>query len=241
MGAPGDYLAIPVLALISVEANCLGEPHASNQMHCTLENSRRLTPQLQSHSEKDASLATRIAVISGGTLARKSKCKFRHLFALGTLVAWLSAAAYSQGIGTVFLVRHAEKTSTARDATLSPQGRKRAECLAHTLGDAGIQVIFATGFVRTQETARPLTKKLGLKVVTVEYRDTTGLVEKLRAMSDKTVLVVAHSDTLPAIIDALGAGKVDPIKEDEFDRLFVFHHTGPGSGSVVTLRYCDCP
>jgi hypothetical protein len=32
-----------------------------------------------------------------------------------------------------------------------------------------------------------------------------------------------------------------PTKEDEFDRLFVFHHTGPTSGAVVTLRYCDCP
>ncbi len=162
------------------------------------------------------------------------------LFALGTLVVCLSAAAYSQSNGTVFLVRHAEKTSAARDAILSAQGRKRAECLAHTLGDAGIQTIFATGFVRTQETARPLAKKLGLPAVTVEYKDITGLVEKLRAMSDKTVLVVAHSDTLPAIIEALGAGKVDRIKDDEFDRLFVFHFTGPSSGSVVTLRYCDC-
>ena len=60
---------------------------------------------------------------------------------------------------------------------------------------------FATGFVRSQETARPLIKKLGLKTVT-EYSDTAGLVEKLRAMSDQTVLVVAHSDTLPTIIAA---------------------------------------
>jgi hypothetical protein len=85
------------------------------------------------------------------------------------------------------------------------------------------------------------TKKLGIKATTVEYKDTAGLVEKLRAMSDKTVLVVAHSDTLPEIIEKLGAGKVDPIREDEFDRLFVFHYTDPSGGSVVTLRYCDCP
>jgi broad specificity phosphatase PhoE len=174
-------------------------------------------------------------------MKRQSKCKFRNLVILGILSAWLTVAAHSQNSGTVFLVRHAERLSTAKDAVLSPQGHKRADCLAQTLGDAGIQVIFASGFVRTQETARPLAKKLGLKVVTVEYKDTTGLVEKLRAMSDKTVLVVAHSDTLPEIIEKLGAGKVDPIRKDEFDRLFVFHQTGPNSGSVVTLRYCDCP
>jgi broad specificity phosphatase PhoE len=169
-----------------------------------------------------------------------SKCRVRDLFVIGIFVAWLSVAASSQDTGTVFLVRHAEKASSARDATLSSQGRKRAECLARTLGDAGVQVIFATGFVRTQETAKPLAKKLGLKAVTVEYRDIPGLVEKLRTMSEKTVLVVAHSDTLPAIIEELGAGKVEPVREDEFDRLFVFHPTGPNSGSVVTLRYCDC-
>lgn len=166
---------------------------------------------------------------------------FYRPIVVAMLALWFSVAAYSQSSGTVFLVRHAEKTSTARDATLTPQGLKRAECLARTLGDAGIQVIFATGFVRTQQTARPLTKKLGIKATTVEYRDVAGLVEKLHGMSDKTVLVVAHSDTLPSIIEKLGAGKVDPIKEDEFDRMFVFHQTGPDSGSVVTLRYCDCP
>ena len=173
----------------------------------------------------------------------KSKLTFRFHKAvlLAALSVGLAYAAQAQDSGTVFLVRHAEKLSTARDAILSPQGHKRAECLAHTLGDAGIQVIFATGLMRTQQTAKPLAKKLGIKATTVEYKDVAGLVEKLRAIPDKTVLVVAHSDTLPGIIEKLGAGKVDPIKEDEFDRLFVFHSTGPASGSVVTLRYCDCP
>jgi broad specificity phosphatase PhoE len=178
--------------------------------------------------------------LAGGFLNNKFTFSFRNLIAL-TLLAIALPTAQAQDSGTVFLVRHAEKVSMARDAILSPQGHKRADCLAHTLGDAGIQVIFATGLVRTQQTAKPLSKKLGIKATTVEYKDITGLVEKLRAIPDKTVLVVAHSDTLPGIIEKLGAGKVDPIKEDEFDRLFVFHHTGPASGSVVTLRYCDCP
>ena len=171
----------------------------------------------------------------------KLTSKFRNLIVLMLLAVAIPTVAHAQGSGTVFLVRHAEKLSTARDAVLSPRGHKRADCLARTLGDAGIQVIFATGLMRTQQTAKPLSKKLGIKATTVEYKDIAGLVEKLRAIPDKTVLVVAHSDTLPGIVEALGAGKVDPIKEDEFDRLFVFHHTGPNRGAVVTLRYCDCP
>jgi len=149
----------------------------------------------------------------GGFLKSKLMIRFRYVAVLTLLAVGLPVAAYAQNSGTVFLVRHAEKVSMARDAILSPQGHKRADCLAHTLGDAGIQVIFATGLVRTQQTAKPLARKLGLKATTVEYKDTAGLVEKLRGISDKTILVVAHSDTLPEIIEKLGAGKVDPIKK----------------------------
>jgi len=97
------------------------------------------------------------------------KSKLANLAILTLLAIWLSAIAQAQESGTVFLVRHAEKLSTARDAVLSPKGHKRADCLARTLGDAGIQVIFATGLVRTQQTAKPLARKLGLKATTVEY------------------------------------------------------------------------
>ncbi|MGA9800159.1 MAG: hypothetical protein WBQ68_14200, partial [Terriglobales bacterium] len=62
-----------------------------------------------------------------------------NLIVLAMLAFCLPVAASAQGAGTVFLVRHAEKLSTARDATLSPRGHKRAQCLAHMLGDAGVQ------------------------------------------------------------------------------------------------------
>ena len=101
--------------------------------------------------------------------------RFHNLVVLTMLAIGLPAIAHAQDSGTVFLMRHAEKVSMTRDSILSPQGHKRADCLAHTLGDAGIQVIFATGLVRTQETAKPLAKKLGIKATTVEYRDIAGI------------------------------------------------------------------
>jgi broad specificity phosphatase PhoE len=149
----------------------------------------------------------------GGFLKSKLTFRFRDVVVLAMLAVGLRVAASAQNSGTVFLVRHAEKLSTARDAILSPQGHKRADCLAHTLGDAGIQAIFAMGLVRTQQTAKPLARKLGLKANTVEYKDTAGLVEKLRGMSDKTVLVVAHSDTLPEIMKNWGRARSTPLKK----------------------------
>ena len=69
-------------------------------------------------------------------------------------------AIAQQSVRTVYLVRHAEKTSTAADATLSPAGIKRADCLANTLKDAGIKQIYVTEAKRTQQTADPLAKQL---------------------------------------------------------------------------------
>ena len=69
-------------------------------------------------------------------------------------------AAAQQNVRTVFLVRHAEKTSAAGDAPLAPEGQKRADCLAVTLKDAVIKQIYVTDTMRTQQTAAPLAKAL---------------------------------------------------------------------------------
>jgi hypothetical protein len=130
----------------SGSGQCLGRYHSCFFNPAIHEKNRR---QRRGVSASHHSMADVIAgvsqshgifsLVSGGVLTSKSKSEFRTLFFLGMLLAGPSVAAHSQSSETIFLVRHAEKTSTARDATLSPQGRKRAECLAHTLGDAGIQ------------------------------------------------------------------------------------------------------
>ena len=62
----------------------------------------------------------------------------------------------------VLLVRHAERASQPTDSVLSSRGKKRAECISNLLRDAGVKDIFVTQFVRTQQTAEPLAKKIGL-------------------------------------------------------------------------------
>jgi len=141
--------------------------------------------------------------------------------------------------GLVFLVRHAEKESQEKNALLTEQGHQRAQCLAHMLAEAEIRKIFVTTITRTQQTADPLTQILGLTPVVMEQKDIQGLVTQLQADTNDNVLVVAHSETLPKILKALGAGKMPKI--EEFDRLFVFHYDeGSTQGTVTTLRYCTC-
>jgi len=116
----------------------------------------------------------------------------RFLSLLLVFAVCLSAATAQS---TIFIVRHAEKAGDGgNDPDLSDLGRARAETLANMLKDAGISAIYVTEFKRTQQTAAPLAKALGITVTTLPAKDNAALVAKLRA-SNGNALVVGHSDT----------------------------------------------
>lgn len=139
---------------------------------------------------------------------------------------------------TVFLVRHAERAALGDDPGLSEAGAKRAESLATALADAGITAIFTSEYRRTQDTAAPLAKRLGVSVTIVPAKDTEGLIVKLRALAPGArALVVGHSNTVPAVAAGLTGAKVAELKDGDYDRLFVALPLGDGAGEVLTLRY----
>lgn len=141
----------------------------------------------------------------------------------------------------VFVTRHAEradsgaaKMASQADPPLSAAGEERASTLAAMLGDAGIRAIYVTEFRRTQDTARPLAARLGLSVQQLPSRDTGQLVSSLRAEhANDIVLVVGHSNTVPAIVRSLGGPEVT-IADDEFDNLFI---VVPGIGTLTRIRF----
>ena len=133
------------------------------------------------------------------------------------LSAFLSTATAQS---TIFIVRHAEKADATKDPDLSEAGRARAEALAKTLRDANITAIYATEFKRTQQTAAPLAKALGLTVTTLPAKDNAALIAKLRA-STGNALIVGHGDTIPDLIKALGISDPINIAENDYDNLFV--------------------
>jgi phosphohistidine phosphatase SixA len=150
------------------------------------------------------------------------------------------ALAQHQETRTVYLVRHAEKASAAPDAGLSPAGQKRAECLAKMMKEAGIKQIYVSDAKRTQETAAPLAKALNITPTIVPAKDPSALIRDLLYSGGGNILVVGHSDTLPFVLARMKAGTVPPIKEDEYDRLFVTTVIEGGATQAGTLRYCDC-
>ena len=150
----------------------------------------------------------------------------------------IAIAQQQQPATTIVLVRHAEKISNAPDALLSPQGQQRAECLAHVLKDAGIKRIYVSDVKRTQQTAEPLAKALGIKPVVVPAKDPNTLVKDVFYGAGGNALVVGHSDTLPFVIQRVQAGTIAPIGENEYDALYVLTVLEGSSTPVLKLRYC---
>lgn len=162
-------------------------------------------------------------------------------FGLSALLLCQIAGAQQQPsphTSTIVLVRHAEKASNDPDAPLSAQGQQRAQCLAHVLKDSGIKRIYVSDTKRTQQTAEPLAKELGIKPVIVPANDTSTLVRDVFYGTGGNALVVGHSNTLPLVITRVQAGTVPPIGENEYDGLYVLTVMEGASTPVLKLRYC---
>jgi broad specificity phosphatase PhoE len=148
---------------------------------------------------------------------------FRWLVALSVLVV-LAGCATSRGREagvTYVLVRHAEKADDdPRDPSLSAAGVKRAARLAERLHFMPVVGVYATAFRRTQQTAAAVAKDHGLAVTTYDAsQPAASFVETLRAAHDHgAVVIVGHSNTVPAIAAALCGCQIAPTAETEFGR-----------------------
>jgi broad specificity phosphatase PhoE len=141
----------------------------------------------------------------------------------------------------VLLVRHAERADggvppagmqAPADPDLSAEGHARAGRLATMLAEAGITRIFVTEFRRTVQTANPLATRLALTPDRIASADVKTLAARLAA-ADDVVLIVGHSNSIPAILAVLGGPKIT-IAESDYGNLFVFV---PATKTLMKVRY----
>jgi broad specificity phosphatase PhoE len=136
------------------------------------------------------------------------------------LTAALPAAALPD---IVVLVRHAERAAEpAADPGLTPAGEQRAQALAEALAGLRIDAIVTTTWRRTRDTAAPLARSLGLQPVVVDARDghAQAVAAAVRAQTG-AVLVVGHSNTVTAVLAALGGPALPPLCETSYHHAFV--------------------
>lgn len=143
----------------------------------------------------------------------------------------------------IIMVRHAEKAADDdRDPSLSDSGLRRAQDLAAALADSPPVAIFVSPYQRTRLTSEPVARAVGVEptVVPIEgdvaqyAQDVASAIEALDATGP--VLVVGHSNTIPALIGAFGAREPE-IAEDDYDHLYILRRWGDARVDLIQTRY----
>ena len=172
----------------------------------------------------------------------------RRAFTLAATLAVLGAGLSGGGAQTpiaatttVILVRHAEKASTpTADPPLTSAGEARARSLLAAVREAGVNAIITTQFLRTKSTAAPVAAALGITPEVVAATGAThprDVAAAIRQHAGQTVLVVGHSNTIPAIIAALGAREPPPICDEEYDDLYIVTVPPTGPAKLIEAKY----
>jgi broad specificity phosphatase PhoE len=139
----------------------------------------------------------------------------------------------------VYLVRHAEKdisNPSDEDPDLTAGGKARAEALRTLLNGQDIHALYATKYMRTVNTLKPLAEERKLEIRKYEGHDFNGIKQRLlQEHRGQTVVVAGHSNTLLPMIEAFGAKRpVSDISDKTYD--FVFKLTvDPENKTVVEV------
>jgi phosphohistidine phosphatase SixA len=180
--------------------------------------------------------------------SRRSARVLTSPLALGAILSFAAAfplplplplPAQGGGTTTVILVRHAEKaTVPANDPVLDSAGQRRAKALAVVLRDSRVDRILVTQYQRTRLTAEAVARAAGITPHVIDTRaggaaHARAVADAARAEVGRTVLVVGHSNTIPAIVRALG-GSAGAMADEDYDDLFVV--IIPPSGAVRTIH-----
>jgi broad specificity phosphatase PhoE len=166
----------------------------------------------------------------------------RRFFLVIACILFAGADAFAQPKTTVvILVRHAEKAAEpAADPSLTEAGFARAQALVGVLANTHVDAVITTELLRTRETARPLAEARGItpEIVHTGAREAhaQAVADAVRAHAGQSVLVVGHSNTIPAIIAALGGPKRPDLCDTQYSNLFVLV-VGEGRTDLVVSSY----
>lgn len=140
---------------------------------------------------------------------------------------------------TFILLRHAETTGGGNDPALSALGQERAAELLRVLQNVPLQAVYATNYQRTTQTAQPVAADRGLAVQFYDPFAPGPLADAvLAAYPGKAVLVVGHSNTIPALLNVLtGTNDFPQIPDTQYDNLFIVTVFEKGRANVVHLKY----
>jgi phosphohistidine phosphatase SixA len=147
----------------------------------------------------------------------------------------------------VVVVRHAEKAlDPGNDPVLSPSGIARGAALDARLRGMTITDVVVSSLQRTRLTAALFIARSGAAVHVVPIGSTSvaahvlAVADTVRAITAVTghgVLVVGHSNTVTAIVEALGGPASRPLCDSQYSQLFILRGVAVGRMSLQREMY----
>ena len=137
---------------------------------------------------------------------------------------------------TYYLIRHAEKDrsdGTNKNPGLTKKGFFRADRWAELFDRTSLDAIYSTNYDRTLMTASPTATSKELEIQIYDPRDLYS-EEFQKATSGKTVLVVGHSNTTPAFVNAIiGDDRYADMDDNDNSSLFIVTIIGTESNVQI--------
>ncbi len=140
----------------------------------------------------------------------------RYLLLLALL---LSVPTFADASRQIFLSRHMEKTSSGQDPALSPCGVAQAQAFAAQLKDTELPWLMHTPYLRTKQTAQAFLQT-GRQLVSYDPRQVDQLITEINNKPGN-LLVIGHSNTIPALVAKLTGQTVAPLTEQDYGRIYV--------------------
>lgn len=163
---------------------------------------------------------------------------FKILLFSGFLSIFNSCQPRQEKSTSLILIRHAEKIISSSDnPDLSSKGRQRAANLVDLFEAVSIDAIYATPYLRTVNTAKPLATARQLEILNYQAHDLKGFAKKLlKNHREETIVVIGHSNTTPQLINALTGSQHPDLSELEYDWVYFVEVNTLGSSKVKKLR-----
>jgi phosphohistidine phosphatase SixA len=162
------------------------------------------------------------------------------LFSLSVMAMAPTATTAQSGPSMVILVRHAEKAAVSGDdPPISELGHERALALAAALTSSPPSAIIVSSRKRTVETAADVAKATGVapQVISLDGGGAAHIAAVAAAVRQTrgVVLVVGHSNTIPAVIKALGGPTLPDICDATYSHLFVLTPAHDGQPAALVM------
>lgn len=136
----------------------------------------------------------------------------------------LSFAAFADSPRQIFLSRHMEKATSGQDPALSPCGFAQAQAFAAQLKNTPLPWLMHTPYQRTKQTAEAFSQQ-GRQLLSYDPRQLDQLSTELNNKAGN-VLVIGHSNTIPALVAKLTGETVAPLTEQDYGRIYILTQQG---------------